>query len=50
MNSYNIPSVYKKTIFPKKKKDKHEPYWYLRYVLDRLVNAKSESDYDGLLP
>ena len=27
-----------------------EPYWYLRYVLDRVVDARNESDYTALLP
>ncbi len=27
-----------------------EPYWYLRYLFDRLATAKTEADYRALLP
>jgi transposase len=27
-----------------------EPYWYLRYLFDRLPSAKTTEDYKGLLP
>ena len=28
----------------------HEPYWYLRFLLDRLVSAKTTEDLEKLLP
>jgi transposase len=28
----------------------HEPYWYLRFLLSRLVNAETIEDYRKLLP
>jgi len=27
-----------------------EPYWYLRYLFERLAAAETESDYRALLP
>ena len=28
----------------------HEPYWYLRHLLTKLVNATTTEDYEKLLP
>jgi transposase len=32
------------------KANEHEPYWYLRYVFERLPAAKTVDDFEALLP
>jgi len=46
--AYASAAIY--SVIESAKANGHEPYWYLRFLLDRLVSAKTTEDHEKLLP